>query len=58
MGRPPRDREAEQDSALAALEASTERHKVRKLDGPEADLLHRTFSSAPEAYDAWEFETH
>jgi hypothetical protein len=60
VGRPPRDREAEKAKAEAAIEAFVAKglHRVRKLYGPEADLLHRTFSNAPETYDAWEYETH
>ena len=59
VGRPPRDREAELERAEEALFETLEApHKVRKLDGSEADLLHRTFGSAPGSYDDWEFESH
>lgn len=58
-GRPPRDHDAELARAEAALTTLLDRrHRVRQLEGREADLLHRTFSTTPEAYDAWEFESH
>jgi hypothetical protein len=58
-GRPPRDRDAELTKAEDALTKFYDevRDARRKLTGQEADLLHRMFSSVPEAYDAWEYET-